>query len=75
MKLWLLTALHADAGWYDCNIAVVVRAPSPHAARRFASELRGDEGAKTWRDASQSSCQRLCNDGQPGVILRDFNAG
>ena len=74
-KLWLLTALHVPATRFDVMDAVVVRAPTPHAARRMAAYVKGDEGADTWTDASRSSCTRLWDEGKPGVVLRDYKSG
>ena len=74
-KLWLLTALYVPATSFDVLDAVVVRAPTPHSARRMAANVKGTEGADTWTDASRSSCVRLRDDGKEGVVLRDYKAG
>ena len=60
---------------YDENLGFVIRAQSVRLARRIAAENAGDEDAMEWVDPELSDCVRLTDDGDPGVILSDFNAG
>jgi len=79
MKLWILKPLSvADnmpwSPWYDKAFGFIVRASNLQAARMFASINHGDEGKEAWLDCKLSSCKELPIDGEPGMILRDFNA-
>lgn len=58
--------------WYDKAFGFVVRAACEEDARRFASYQCGDEGADAWLNPSLSICDVLSNDGEDGVILRNF---
>ena len=74
MKLWLLTRF-SDKPVYDVCDGFVVRATDEKAAREFAAGHCGDEGADTWRLSEQSSCIELSPNGDPGIVIQDFNAG
>ena len=60
---------------YDCVNGLVVRAESEEMARALAAEKSADEGGHVWLDMTKSSCDQLPENGVPGVILVDFNAG
>ena len=73
---------------YDEASAFVVIAASPDEARRIAinmdvlfmmaSDDAGDEGAYTWVDPADSSCEVIGTalpDAVPGSIIRSFHAG
>jgi len=63
---------------YDCFLGFVVRAENEQQAREFAAEKSdgaGDEGKEAWLDAKYSTCTILTTDGEPGVLLSDYNAG
>lgn len=77
MKTWLLRPIegaHPWTRWYDKAFGFVVRAYNEADARGFASTACGDEGPDAWRDPELSSCTRLTNEGDPGVVLRDYCA-
>lgn len=73
MKLWKLARL-GDVD-YDVNDGFVIRAESELAAREMASRTRGEEGPGTWLAAKLSSCVEVTPEGDPEIILTDFNAG
>lgn len=79
MKLYLLTLLQNDAtkDIPHCNIArgFIIRAKSPSAARKIASENSGDEQYETWIYPFKSKCEVLNPNGEQELILRDYNAG
>lgn len=60
---------------YDCSDGFVIRAVSEAHARVLASRTNGGEGPETWTDPLRSTCEVLRADGEPGVVLSDFNAG
>lgn len=83
-KFWVLYARdeydtdNRESPWFsnwDCAHGFVVEAETEDAARRFASEQAGDEGAHAWLQPKYSHCDELVPTDSPGVILRDFNAG
>jgi hypothetical protein len=77
MKLWLLKPIderHPRWG-YDTSHGFVVRAADEADARNIAKFRCGDEGPDVWLNSSVTSCERLKGQGDPAVILRDFNAG
>ncbi len=74
MKLWLL----AWSGAYDRTRAVVVRAESETEARGLAKDTDGsgdshDNYHRTW--LVEATCVRLREEGPPGIVLRDHEAG
>lgn len=76
--LWILEPV-AGSGpwdpWYDKAFGFVIRAATESDARRIAHESAGDEnrgGADPWLDPSLSTCEILIEDGEPGIIMRDF---
>lgn len=73
MKLFLLKRKTEPD--YDEFGGFVLRADSSKIARYTAASKSGDEGANTWLDEGLTSCEELTSDGEPGIILRDFNAG
>ena len=85
MKLWLLKpveGLGVDSPWYgiyDCANGFVVRAETEDDARSFADSQGGDETRRpfhdTWLQPKYATCEELTGDGEPGVVLCDFNAG
>lgn len=69
-------ARHMDDPWQvDGTVRlVVVRASGPAAARRLAvrdAADQGDERPEVWLDAAVTSCTRIGEDGEPGVIARE----
>lgn len=69
--------------WYDKAFGFIVRAETEEEARRLANEQGGDEtgeisndiyriGGDPWLDAKFSECVELTEDGEKGVIIRDF---
>lgn len=74
MKIFLLEQ-DSCVGGYDYVSGLVVRAVSEHVARYYAAESSGDEGRGLWFDPSRSTCVELTGEGEPGLVLRDFNAG
>lgn len=73
---------------YDCVFGFVVRAADEAAARGMLVKdvgITGDEHPHRWRnepeppnpwhDPSLTTCVELTCDGEPGIIIRDFNAG
>lgn len=78
MELYLLEAIEGMRHAYDpwqtdgTTIRLVVRATGPEAARHAAVELASDAGDRephVWLDAAVTSCSRLQDDGEPGVIV------
>lgn len=70
----LPTSLDWKPPW-DKAFGFVVRAKSEHDARLLASKQCGDEREIAWTKCSLSSCVVLSQDGECGVIIRDFCAG
>lgn len=63
---------------YDEVSAFVIIAASQDEARRMASDDAGDEGAYTWVDPADSSCEVLGTalpEAVPGPVVRSFHAG
>jgi hypothetical protein len=72
--------------WYDKAFGFVVRASNEDEARKFAHadagcENRGEfmqkEIAKTtepWLDAKYTTCVPLSDDGESGVVLKDYHS-
>lgn len=72
--------------WFDKAFGFVVRAETEEQARQFAHDNAGEEnlgeflGKKTadtkepWKDSKYSTCVEVTQDGQVGVVLRDFQA-
>lgn len=75
MRLYLLTRRSDQGPVYDSNNAMVVRATSTRQARYYASQSAMDEGRECWLNPADSKCELLIAPGEPGVIIRDFNAG
>lgn len=77
MKLFLLKPI--DEGdkifWYDCNHGFVIRAESEGEAREIASKNHADEGSEVWLNTERVSCEKITNEGEPGIVLCDFVAG
>lgn len=78
MELYILEPIesvrHAYDPWQVAGTArlMVVRASGPEAARHAAVELASDAGDRephVWLDAAVTSCSRLQDDGEPGVIV------
>ena len=70
MKLYVLQRFEVS---YDEADTFVIRAASPRAARRVASQHCGDEGPEPWMDVKESSCKELRSDGEQKVIIRDYH--
>ncbi len=76
MKLWLLKRDDKATPTWDATFGFVVRADEESEARELAATDPGDEGKGPWLDPAATAC--VCigeGDGEPGIILRDFNAG
>lgn len=89
MKLWLLRPVTRWSE-YDTAHGFVVRAENESEARAFAAQQGGDESLRddwddaaerwtfhydAWSDTGVTTCVELPLGGDPGVVLRDFNAG
>jgi len=66
-------ARHMDDPWQRDMTAerIVLRASGPAAARRLAVRIAADQGDDTpeaWLDPNVTICERLGEDGEPGVI-------
>jgi hypothetical protein len=83
MKLWILKPIDEKKmmeqkgliikRWtWDCAWGFVVRAKDEQDARRKAADDAGDEGCDAWLDAKLTSCMNLTNNGESGIIIRDF---
>ena len=85
MKLWLLGLVNENDLDWDCAAGFVVRAATEKEAREFAQSNGGDEAGHPWSqrrpprpfwtDPALTTCTELTIEGEPGVVLRDFNAG
>lgn len=73
MKLWILKRI--DRPDWDEMAGMVVRALDETAARGLAATEAGNEGFVVWLAAATASCEELTTDGEPEVIIMDFNAG
>lgn len=69
--------------WYDKVHGFIIRAESEEEARKIANQNGGDEtgpikytvyrtGGDPWLDANFSDCVELTNEGDKGVIIRDY---
>lgn len=78
MQLNIYHLARKGVTYYDEASAFVIIAASPDEARRMASDDAGDEGAYTWVDPVDSSCEVIGTalpDAVPGSIIRSFHAG
>ncbi len=66
MKLWILARHESSMGFCPAWTAVIVRAEDEDDARRVADEHVGY--SNFWATAV-ATCERLTEDGEPGVIL------
>lgn len=76
MKLFKLYCVESP-GW-DCNHGFVIRAKDELAARELAQNQisdEKDESKEFWLDSNFSSCEEIKINGDPEIILNDFNAG
>ena len=79
MKLWLLRPRKRRTGkdpwspWYDKAFGFVVRAHTAQQARALAVARAGAEGDEAWT-AQYSTCVRLTEDGEEGVVMEDFHS-
>ncbi len=69
--------------WYDKVFGFVVRAATEAEARAFAQQREGNETDATdpegrtaaWSSDRYSTCEPLMEeDGEPGIVLRDFKS-
>ena len=76
MKLYILRPRENNSNWepwYDKTFGVVVRASSVKEAREIASTKgHGDEGSTVWLTSKHVICEELKQDGEAGIILKDF---
>ena len=86
MKLWLLRPVedlppdhdkNPWEPWYDKAFGFVVRAETEEEARGFAQRDSGDECGwrrekPTWLLPQWSTCTPLTEEGEAGVVIRDF---
>lgn len=78
MQLNIYHLARKGVTYYDEVSAFVVIAASSDEARRMASDDAGDEGAYTWVDPADSSCEVIGTtlaDAVPGPVARSFHAG
>ncbi len=72
--------------WFNKAFGFVVRAETEEDARRFADCDAGEENRGTflgkkitetnapWLDPKYSTCERLLDDGEAGIIIKDFSS-
>jgi hypothetical protein len=72
MYLWELRSIGTPMP--DTVLGFIVRAETAAAARKLAREKAGDEGGYIWLNGEQSTCVELLPDGDPCVVMADFNA-
>jgi len=82
MKLWLLRPALLPEGndpwepWYDKAFGFVIRAETEGEARELAHDNAGDENLEgiitPWLDKKYSTCIELTEEGEIGMVLRDF---
>lgn len=78
MQLNIYHLARKGVTYYDEASAFVIIAASPDEARRMASDDAGDEGAYTWVDPADSSCESIGTatvGAVPGPVVRSFHAG
>jgi len=68
MKLWILKARKCTG--YIHNQNIIIRAECEADAREIAAS---DESNDRWLTMDYASCERLTQNGDPGVILVDNN--
>lgn len=73
MHLFLLKRV--DKVDWDEHRGFIIRATSHIAARQIAACEAENEPREAWMDPERSTCVCLKESGDPGVLLRDFNAG
>jgi hypothetical protein len=71
MKLWQLRSITPVP---DTAIGFIVRAETELSARRYASEDARAEVGFAWLDDKLTACEELTPEGEPGVVMADFNA-
>ena len=84
MRLWILRANETNQvgnpwePWYDKCFAFVVRAESETAARQIADKNADDENSNKyphpWLDSTYSACDPLTEEGEEGVVIRDYRS-
>lgn len=74
MRLYLLRPVEPWQPWYDKCFGFVVRAESDDDARLLASSSDecGDEESEVWKNPALTTCVEVLNDGERGVIIKDF---
>jgi hypothetical protein len=77
MNLYLLKY---DQYAWDRTMGLVIRADDEEEARKIAAENTRYEYEyrdlpNPWLYAGMTSCQLITGAGEPGIVLRDFNAG
>ena len=75
MKIFILEVIGSWNPWYDSMHGLVIRAENEESARMEATLHAGDEGPVAWLDNTKTSCEVVTEEGSPGLILQDFNAG
>ena len=74
MKLWLLT--RKDDPAHDDMRSAVVRAKTPHRARKLANDVGGDEveyeDSRFWFSTAKVTCKELKSVGKDEVVIVDF---
>ena len=75
MELWLLSRPEEKVT-YDQYGGFIIRAETEAEARKIAFDAHDRAGYffKTWVDAD-ATCTIVTPEGDPGIILSDFNAG
>ena len=74
MKLWILRWAKGEGSWEEAR-GFVVRAGDEKSARDLAANKCGEEGREHWISPATSTCDELQQDGDPGIVIRDFQYG
>ncbi len=84
MRLWILRPIdelpendNPWEPWYDKTFGFVIRAENEELARQLAQDNSGDENQGIvipWLDKRYSSCTKLLQVGEAGIIIDDYHA-
>jgi hypothetical protein len=75
MKLWLLKLTDEGLKYndWDEDRGYVIRAPTEQEARRLAGEKASfyKDLRSEWNDSRFSTCEEICIEGDPEILLND----
>ena len=76
MKLFLLSRIASTKyeTIYDAFVEKLIRAENEAEARKIANSHVGDE-CEVWEDPEQVICKVITLEGNPEVIITNYNAG